>query len=185
MDGLCRAVAAHASRDRSAEALVVLIWTRLQRVRNRLLRIIAEFQAGTLPPPRMRHVAVRSQERPDDSRPARARPAAPRGFAWLVRMNQETASYGLQLQHLLTDTDMVALVQAAPQVGRMLRPIFWMTAVRPAPAAVRLPTPPRPPRTARPRVRSADRRQILGDARPDRSLDPGWTKTRRLRPPWS
>ena len=151
LDGLCRATAAHVAVDRSAGALILIVWTRLRRMRARFLRLIERFEAGMLPPQRARRPAPQRAE----PRPAAAqdRIVIPRGFAWLAALVAGSASYGSQLQHLLTDLEMVALLKAAPQGGRILRPILWMTAIRPLPEAVRLPPRPRPSKLARAKAR--------------------------------
>jgi hypothetical protein len=51
-----------------------------------------------------------------------------------------------QLRHLLADPEMTALIQAAPQAGRLLRPLCRNLGVELPPC---LQPPPRPPRPAR------------------------------------
>jgi hypothetical protein len=86
--------------------------------------------------------------------PAKARPAnrsqdGPKNFAWLIRMlPYEAACFGSQLQHQFSQPEMMALLEAAPQVGRLLRPLCRMLAIE-LPPALRLP--PRPPRPRKPR----------------------------------
>jgi len=64
-----------------------------------------------------------------------ARPAAravvlPRRFGWLVRAaSYHAAGYGSQLQTVLGQPEMVALLMAAPQAERILRPVCRMLAV--------------------------------------------------------
>ncbi len=66
-------------------------------------------------------------------------------MSWLVGMLGWEAAYGSELQYLLKLPEMHALIRAAPQVGRLLRPLCWMLGVVPDPAILP-PPPPRPPR---------------------------------------
>ncbi len=135
IDWLCGAVALRAARDRAVAALLVLVWGRLRRMAVRLATLAARASAGALPghPARVPHLMPRG---------SRPRQRLPEGFAWLVRLVPEAASYGSQLRHLLSDPEMAALLEAAPQAGRILRPLCRMLGVRPTPA---LPPPPKRP----------------------------------------
>ena len=53
----------------------------------------------------------------------------PRGFAWAVKMAQGTAVFGSQLQALLMEPEVVALLHRVPEAGAMLRPLCRMLAV--------------------------------------------------------
>lgn len=133
---LCRAVAARGGRGGLAGPLTILIWTRLRRMAARFARLSARVASGTPPVTRSRAASPRKP------RPAPLR--LPRGFAWLVRLVPEAAAAAAQLRHLLADPEMVALLEAAPQAGRLLRPLCRMLGVRPPPA------PRRPARAAMP-----------------------------------
>ncbi len=157
VEGLRRVLAARGVGLGLAVPLMLLLWSRLRRTAERFARLAAKVRAGTLPPPRRR---LRSP------RPARPQPLRlPRGFAWLVRRLPQAASAASQLQHLLADPAMADLLAAAPQAGRLLRPLCQMLGVRPPPA--QHPPPParpaapsrpafrpRPPPPARPRIPS-------------------------------
>ncbi len=155
VEGLRRAIAARGAGLGLALPLMLLLWSRLRRTAERFARLAAKVHAGTLPPPRRR---LRSP------RPARPQPLRlPRGVAWLLRRLPQAASAASQLQHLLADPAMAELLAAAPQAGRLLRPLCQMLGVRPPPAQhppppVRPAAPsrpacrPRPPPPARPRV---------------------------------
>lgn len=67
---------------------------------------------------------------PNSSRRASQPPRLPRAFGWLVRLVTGVTCYRSQLQHLLSDPEIEALVSAAPQMGRMLRPLCHMLAIR-------------------------------------------------------
>ncbi len=119
-------------------ALANLIWMRLRRTGARFAKLAARVRAGELPAA-ARTSASGASDQPSDFRADRkakrrrsVRPAErlPRGLAWLLRLVPEAAVYGSQLNHLLSDPEMVALLQAAPQMGRLLRPLCQMLGIR-------------------------------------------------------
>ena len=69
----------------------------------------------------------------------------PRRFGWLVVAGKhEAACYGSQLQTVLNEPEMVALLAASPQARRVLRPLCRALAIA-------LPWTMTPPRTLKPR----------------------------------
>ena len=144
IDGLGIALAKMLARDRSSATLVSLIYRRLILLRNQFTAIAARAQAGTLRGPRRTSGkclarGVASQRSPR---------LLPCGFAWLGNMVPESRGYGSQLQHLvLHDPEMAALLAASPQIGRILRSIFWMTTLRPIPEIARRAATARAPRS--------------------------------------
>ena len=125
---LCRAIAAGAARNKLAAPLLLLLWPRLHRLARRFAGLAARVAAGTAarrPPTVPRPAAERS-------RPPYRR--LPRRFAWLVRLVPGAAAAGSQLCYLLATEDMANLLAAAPQAGRLLRPLCRMLGVRPPPA---------------------------------------------------
>ena len=121
-------VAAHMAKDRSAVPVLFLAWTRLGRLVSRFEALVAAFRAGRL-------LSVRAPRVSDGLDRAGLPPAcrAPRDFGWLVRLVPGAAVYGSQLQYLLADPEMSALLAATPQAGRILRPLCQMLAIRPGP----------------------------------------------------
>ncbi len=153
--GLQKAAAARAGRDHAVAPLVMLLWTRLARLTARFDALVARLTAGHSPAGRP------AASRPQRTRSARKAPAAglrlPRGRAWLIRLLPgEAASYGCQLQALLADPQMAALLAAAPEAGRILRPLCRLLAIAPEgllalPSAAGKPAPkPRPAKPAPP-----------------------------------
>jgi hypothetical protein len=151
IDGLCRVVAARHGRG-LAGPLIVLIWGRLRRLAARFAVLAAHVRAGTLPATR-RRATPRPAAAP---RAFVAPPRTPRGFAWLVRLVPEAAPYGEVLRHLLDDPEMAALLEAAPRMGRLLRPLCRMLGAAPPggtlppPLGQRSPRKPRRPRRPKP-----------------------------------
>jgi hypothetical protein len=130
LGGLCRAIAARcAGRDAAitlARPLLILLWSRLNRTVLRFAALAARAAAGRLAAPRQRP----ARPAPVSPPPPRPRPPAV-GFAWLVRLVPGTAAYGSQLQYLVATPEMTALLAAAPQAGRILRPLCRMLGVPP------------------------------------------------------
>lgn len=103
-------------------ALAWLLYRRLGLVCRRMERLAARFLAGKVFLPRARVTRVAG-----GSTGVRVWPGR---WAWLVRVaGWHAAGYGSQLAAVLGTPDMVALLRAAPQAGRMLKPICRMLAV--------------------------------------------------------
>ncbi|MCC6719972.1 MAG: hypothetical protein IT555_19010 [Acetobacteraceae bacterium] len=151
------AVAPHVDRDRARTPVLLLAWTRIGRAASRLAALYARWQAGTLPRPRA----------PRPGRPrataARPRPYFPAGRGWLASTTDyQVRNHASQLQHLLARPDLAAFVAAAPQAGRILRPLCHMLAIAPLPPALDLPA--RPATDGKPRAPKPS-------AAPDRPFD--------------
>jgi hypothetical protein len=177
--GLVRAACAQQRANPLLARLLSPIIGRLNRIAARLHIIVAQFHAGTLPAPSAtprRHLPntppPADDAPPGDPQPgngptcdaqpgngpaghgppARRIQALPSARAWLVKlMGWPAPCYGSHLNTMLAEPEMLALVQAAPQAGRLLRPLCRMFGIDPLPEYLRLP--PRPPR------RRASRRQ--------------------------
>ena len=126
-------------------AIVVRVSARAGVVFGRIERMLARFRAGTL-----RIQTLHTARKTAISKP-RA-PALPRKFGWLVIAGKhQAAGYASQLQHLLAEPEMAALLDAAPQARRVLRPLCRALAID-LPWTV---TPPRPPKPRKPRPKPA------------------------------
>ena len=145
------AIAARASRVRGLEGLLVLVWGRISRASQRLERLIARWRAGCLPGRRVRGArrAVVVAGEGVAVVPVRV----PRGRGWLVAAVPEAGSFGLQLQHALTGPEWAEFLAAAPQAGRILRPLCRMLGVVVVPEALREVARVRVARVRVPRVR--------------------------------
>ena len=120
-------------------------------------------------------------------RAARRVSLVPRGYAWAVKMAQETASFGSQLQALLAEPGVPEMLAQHPEAVVILKPLCRMLAAE-------LPEAVRPAR----RVRKARIRRVfpIGEhsAREDRRLrretQERWeaislaAAKRAVRPPW-
>ena len=104
------------------------------------------------------------------SRRLRCRPALPADPAG----GYHAAGFGCQLQHLLSDPEMVALISAAPQqMGRVLRPLCWMLGIKPPPGLF-------PKRTGK--LRSPDCSGACGGTEAETPPAPKSKSRRRRRP---
>jgi hypothetical protein len=125
-------------REPRLAALIVPLWSRLQRAARRFERLMLGLAAGRLPKPR----------RSGPTGPHRSAGALPTGRGWLVRaLGPEAAACATQLETLLAEPAAAELLALAPTARRILRPIARMLAIgafaprrRPARA-----TPPAPP----------------------------------------
>jgi len=151
---LCAGVAAVAARHRALAPLLVLVWVRLRRTLARLDRLALRWQQGRLHPRPRRN---RSPRRPPQIHPAEAwrHRRTPQGHAWLIRLHQPLAQYAPRIQLLVDDPEIAALCAAAPQAGRLLRPLCRMFAIAP-PAYIARPAPPARVRPRQPRPRKPE-----------------------------
>ncbi|MBV8589259.1 MAG: hypothetical protein JO212_04240 [Acetobacteraceae bacterium] len=125
-------LAAHMAKDRSAVAVLFLAWARLGRLASRFEALVAAVRAGRL--------ASASTSRGPGGRDLELRrleglpgPRLPSGFGWLIRLVPGAAVYGSQVQYLLADPEMAAMLAKVPQAGRILQPLCRMLAIRPGP----------------------------------------------------
>ena len=137
LTGLCHAIAACGGRrmlgwdrrppDPAIVPLIVPIWGRVSRLRQRFAALVARVLAGRLP--RAPQVGrVRAARVPTAVR-------LPAAYGWLVRLLPDAAGFGGQVQALLDDPAIGPLLVAAPGAGRVLRPLCRMLAV-PLPVAL-------------------------------------------------
>lgn len=128
-------IAAHAARDRASTALLVLTHGRIGRLGQRFQALFNRWRTGTLPAPR--------PSRAGKPRKAREYARLPGRQAWLIQVCAGHVNCsGGQLQYWLDHPDLPAFLAAAPQAGRILRPLARMLAV-PQPAYLQRPKPPR------------------------------------------
>ncbi len=143
--GLRRDVAFRAARDRAVAALLLVLWNRLSRTLSRFAAIADRYGAGTLRTP------PKAPNRPASAPPS-PRDLLPRQSGWLVRRIPDCAVYGEYLDLLLAEPEMAEMIEAAPQLRRLLRPLWRMLRTDKVPQALRPP----------PAVQSAPRRPARG-----------------------
>ena len=127
-------------REPKYMALIVPLWGWLHRTVRRFRRL-----PMVVAPKVVRAAQARRVSEP--------RVRMPTGKAWLVKaLGWEAAGFGCQLQALLTEPEMAALLASVPGVGRVLRPLGRMLGVEVGPVVVRV-RKPRPPVVRKPRVK--------------------------------
>ena len=133
--GLREAIGRHSVRYPAITPIVLLVCARLSRMIARLDRLTLKHQAGTRHPR-----APRTAKAPHTGTKPGLRLPTRRG--WLVQMVPAAAAAGGAVHALLQDPETRALVEAAPQAGRVFRPLARMLGVD-LPAWLRLPRRPR------------------------------------------
>ncbi len=187
-EGVAKALAAEAWRLGLVAPWLALVWSRLRSTGACILRIAAALEAGTLRltpprplpplPPRMEDTAPR----PDHAKPKRK--AIPQGFGWLLRRVTALSFGRSQLQYLLSEPDMAALITAAPQVAHHIRPICRMLGVTPPPGLFPPRRPPRrtrPPAPPKPAPEAGKEKPAAKTRRPDGPFPPFVPRKRKTR----
>jgi len=127
---------------RLPDASWTLLWHRLGRLASRFQTLVDRWRANALP-------ARVPARRPPAAQAARSdrgsQPRLPGTLGWVHHRIPDSASPSGRLHELLTQPDTQALVLAAPQAGRLLRPLCRALGV-PLPAWLALPARPRPAR---------------------------------------
>ncbi len=188
-EGLSLTYVIHALRERVAAwggqrilptLLVLLLHRRLGEIGRLVDGLLVRFRAGRLVPRAARGISTSGEAAcatdltaapavaAGDSavrRPGvRAKRLWPTKFGWLVRIGaHEAAGLGAQLRHVLEQPEMVALLQASPQAGRLLLPLCRALAIESAvlrPGAAARPRP--EPKERKPRVRRKRAKLDLG-----------------------
>ncbi len=137
-----------------------LFQQRLSRLANRFQALFDRWQSNTLPTPRAPRPGRTRRPAPHPT------PRLPRADGWAGRRLPGAGPPASFLISLLQNPQTQSFVQAAPQAGRLLRPLCRALG-QPQPDWLKLPPRPRPPRAARPR---APRQPRLTD--PDLRLQP-------------
>ncbi|MBV8093313.1 MAG: hypothetical protein JO110_08760, partial [Acetobacteraceae bacterium] len=126
-------LAAHMVQDRSAVPLMFLARARLGRLVSRFEALVAAVRAGRVPT----RPASRLQDAASLNLPWLERLPQPyrlpRKLGWLIPLVPGTAAYAGQVQHLLADPEMAALLAGSPQAGHILRPLCRMLGIQPEP----------------------------------------------------
>ncbi len=132
---------------RTPMPLLVLALLRMHRLVGRLDRLVLKWERGLLPTPRPRAPRPTTARKP-------AGPALPTRFGWLGKLVPAAQAGAGLLDMMLQEPngEARALVAAAPQAGRILRPLCRIWGVTPPdwlalprrPRKRRAPQPPKP-----------------------------------------
>jgi hypothetical protein len=141
-EGLKKVLWAAGPKGLIAAPAWMLVFNRLNRMRVRFAALVARFLAGTLPAPRAARARPAAAARSEAPPPP---PSVPRRFGWLMwrkpdvpPLREAVAGWRFHLEMMLEDAELKALLAAAPQAGRILRPLCHMLGIRPT-AELRLP----------------------------------------------
>lgn len=206
MKDLCKAVAAQGAKGAFGPyAITRLLWTRLNRGINRIAILARQLaENGPPPPPKPRTRRRKPEAEATSGSPAGRAPkprpefVLPRRFGWVLAV-WETRGYAAQFNHLLSQPEMIAMIEADPRFGRTLRPICHILGIRPPPCLQRpkptpKPTPKPKPKPAKPaRKRRKPRapkpapafRLILDPVRPAQAVTPSPSRNHPRAPPVS
>ncbi len=155
MRHLLGVIAARFLKNPRLAPFILILWKRLVTSTRRMHAAMARIAQGR--PPRT------APGKPRATPPAKPRPSLPRGFGWLLReLKHEAAIIGAQLETLIAEPEIAAILAANPSARRILNPIRHALGhgtprpTRPrvpraehaprAPRAERVPRPPRPRR---------------------------------------
>jgi hypothetical protein len=138
LDGLLRAIAARVNDYPINAAMVMYLWKRVNRVKNRFLTLAALVQAGKIPreraaKPRTHTRARRSAVGLDGINWKKGLPMS--RFAWLCWLMPSLANrfgaaqFAEPLRNLLGRAEMRAILAATPKAARLLAPLCFMLGI--------------------------------------------------------
>jgi hypothetical protein len=129
-------------------SLIALIIDRIRGINQRVASLAARIGAGDHLPRRF------APRRPPAAPRPRAPAKLPQKFGWLLPLVPDAVGYRSQLENLLRDPEMAALLAAAPaSLSRPLRSLCWMLRLTPPDILARPPSArpkSRPPKPERP-----------------------------------
>jgi hypothetical protein len=104
-------------------AFHTVVWWYVDGLRRRFERLVERFRDGSLHPPQPRA----TPRAPATAPRTKPRVSLPRTPGWLCEhVPQFAAVYGARLRAMMDDPAVIALIDAGPQAGRVLRPMFHM-----------------------------------------------------------
>lgn len=174
LQGVLECLAVRAARDHAMAPLALLVWKRMGHAITRFAAIAARYHAGTLRAP------PKPAARRASAGPPPPRDPLPRQAGWLPRRVQGCSVYGEYLRRLLEEPELAAMIEAAPQLRRLLRPLWRMLRTDRVPPVLRPPppAPTPPPRRIRLRPQNPPRAQSA----PPATRQVTRTTSRRPRP---
>jgi len=130
LDGLCKAVAARIAPGMAGWAMtapmILLVWKRIRRSEQQVQALLRRFREGRLWTCKVARVGVSRERRAVAAVPS----GLPQRFGWLMAwVPYQAAGYASQLRVQLSDPEMIALLTAAPQARRALRPVCRMLGI--------------------------------------------------------
>jgi hypothetical protein len=150
IEGILRALTIERHVNRLWGPLLNLVGNRMNHARRLFNGLAERIRDGWRP------AVARARQRVVAPRPISPQPGGsavpavvvPRQSGWVIQMAPQphlVAYWRLQLEEMLVDPEMIAVVTDVPQMGRALRPLCHMLAIK-LPAWLALPERPRKPR---------------------------------------
>ena len=136
IEGLCRVITARCAAAQGAGnvarvVIFFLVWDRLRRIAARFTTLAARARAGTLRPRLPSLPADPDRADAGWDKDLRYKPERlPNRFGWLLELVPEADHYRGLLQDLLQDPEFAELLTAAPQMERLLSPLFRMLGIQ-------------------------------------------------------
>ncbi|HBK08563.1 MAG TPA: hypothetical protein DDZ81_22380 [Acetobacteraceae bacterium] len=131
IDALCTVIVTGLAAGMSGPQ-VIGIWDRLTRILTRFAAILARPIKPRATTPRTIPAHPPAARQPAQARPFKSR-RLPTGYAWLIRRLPAATPFAEELQRLIGDPQMAALLQANPGMARLLRPLCRMLGVQQPP----------------------------------------------------
>ena len=153
-------VTAPSQRPKLPAETWVLLYHRLNRLAARFTALFARWQTNTLPSPRT-YTALPYTQHPT--------PRLPTTHGWVNHRIPESAPCTGQLDALLHDPELPKFLAAAPQAGRLLRPLVRALGL-PEPDWLKLPSRPKPVRPSPAQPAQPDPGHDARPPTPDRPL---------------
>ena len=180
---LLRGLSISLRTNREAAPLALGTWNRLKRLVARFSALVTAIEAGRFAMARRTSVAeprppqlVAESRKQVQARVVKVPP--PKAYGWLLTLAPElnTRIGRAQIETLLADPALLALLAEAPQAGRILRPLCHMLRIE-LPACLRLPARARPTApSAEPRSARESRPSRPGSVGRNRRLCRGWNR---------
>jgi hypothetical protein len=126
VNGLCAAMQKQSETDPYIVPICIRLWTSLLHMTKRYERLVARFLEGSLRPYSPRPYRPRTKWPEPLRKPGeepKPKTTLPRAFGWILKYVPGAALYSDQLRVALADPLMIEFLTAAPQAGRLLRPL--------------------------------------------------------------
>jgi hypothetical protein len=126
VNGLCAAMQKQSETDPYIIPICIRLWTSLLHMTKRYERLVARFLEGRLAPYSPRPYRPRTKWPEPVRKPGeepKPKVTLPRAFGWILKYVPGAAVYRDQLREILADPVMIQFLTAAPQAGRLLRPL--------------------------------------------------------------
>jgi hypothetical protein len=172
VNGLCAAMQKQSEDDPYIVPICIRLWISLLHMTKRYERLVARFLEGRLRPYSPRPYRPRTKWPEPVRKPGeepKPKVTLPRTFGWILKYVPGAAVYRDQLRDILADPVMIQFLTAAPQAGRLLRPLCRTLGV---PLTAELLPKPKPNPATTPPGEQAPGEPTQSDPQPGRAKKP-------------